>query len=132
MVFSGGVATIARTTIRPAEPMTPASDSLAAPRTAGSPRLAPDAPAPVKVLVVDDHPLILEALRHVLSQLGTEPEVFDAASADAAGGWSTSIPMRAAAPRPRAARGRRVRAPCRFAPRIRPFRWWCCRPPSAT
>jgi len=70
-------------TIRPAEAMMPASDSLAAPRTAGSPRFAPDVPAPVKVLVVDDHPLILEALRHVLAQLGTEPEVFDAASADA-------------------------------------------------
>ena len=32
----------------------------------------PTPPAPVKILVVDDHPLILEALRHVLAQLEAE------------------------------------------------------------
>jgi DNA-binding NarL/FixJ family response regulator len=35
----------------------------------------------VKILVVDDHPLILEALHHVLRQLDREIEVFDARSA---------------------------------------------------
>jgi len=63
--------------------MTPASVPLAAPRAAGSPRLPRDDLAPVKILVVDDHPLILEALRHVLAQLEAEPEVLDAASAEA-------------------------------------------------
>jgi DNA-binding NarL/FixJ family response regulator len=36
----------------------------------------------MKILVVDDHPLILEALHHVLRQLHTEVEVFGAATAD--------------------------------------------------
>jgi DNA-binding NarL/FixJ family response regulator len=35
----------------------------------------------VKILVVDDHPLILEALHHVLRQLDSELEVFDARTA---------------------------------------------------
>jgi DNA-binding NarL/FixJ family response regulator len=35
----------------------------------------------VKILVVDDHPLILEALHHVLRQLDREVEVFDARDA---------------------------------------------------
>jgi DNA-binding NarL/FixJ family response regulator len=35
----------------------------------------------VKILVVDDHPLILEALHHVLRQLDREVEVFDARTA---------------------------------------------------
>jgi DNA-binding NarL/FixJ family response regulator len=35
----------------------------------------------VKILVVDDHPLILEALHHVLRQLDREVEVHDARSA---------------------------------------------------
>jgi DNA-binding NarL/FixJ family response regulator len=83
MVFRGGVATIARTIIRPASPMISASDPIAAARPAGAPRLAPDATGPVKVLVVDDHPLILEALRHVLAQLETDLEVYEAASAEA-------------------------------------------------
>jgi DNA-binding NarL/FixJ family response regulator len=61
--------------------MTPASNPIAA--AAPAPRRAADAPAPVKILVVDDHPLILEALRHVLAQLEIEIEVFDAASAEA-------------------------------------------------
>lgn len=38
----------------------------------------------VKILVVDDHPLILEALHHVLKQLDAQVEVFDAQSADQA------------------------------------------------
>jgi DNA-binding NarL/FixJ family response regulator len=64
--------------------MLSASDPFAAPpRPAPAPRRAPDAPAPVKILVVDDHPLILEALRHVLAQLETALEVFDAPSAEA-------------------------------------------------
>jgi DNA-binding NarL/FixJ family response regulator len=63
--------------------MIPASDPLAARRTASVPRPAADAPGRVKVLVIDDHPLILEALRHVLAQLEFELEVFDAASAEA-------------------------------------------------
>ena len=71
MVFSGRIATIARTPIRLASPMISASDPLAAHPTASAPRLAPDAPGPVKILVIDDHPLILEALRHVLAQLET-------------------------------------------------------------
>jgi DNA-binding NarL/FixJ family response regulator len=63
--------------------MLTASDPFAARPTAGAPRPAPDAPVPVKVLVVDDHPLILEALRHVLAQLETALEVFEASSAEA-------------------------------------------------
>jgi DNA-binding NarL/FixJ family response regulator len=63
--------------------MLPAADLSAAPATARAPRLDPDAPAPVKILVVDDHPLILEALRLVLAQLEIRIEVFDAASAEA-------------------------------------------------
>jgi DNA-binding NarL/FixJ family response regulator len=35
----------------------------------------------VKILVIDDHPLILEALHHVLRQLAQEVEVYDARSA---------------------------------------------------
>jgi DNA-binding NarL/FixJ family response regulator len=35
----------------------------------------------VKILVVDDHPLILEALHHVLRQLDREVEVYDARTA---------------------------------------------------
>lgn len=38
----------------------------------------------VKILVVDDHPLILEALQHVLKQLDADVEVQDAQSADQA------------------------------------------------
>jgi DNA-binding NarL/FixJ family response regulator len=38
----------------------------------------------VKILVVDDHPLILEALRHVLKQLDGQVQVFDAQTADQA------------------------------------------------
>jgi DNA-binding NarL/FixJ family response regulator len=38
----------------------------------------------VKILVVDDHPLILEALHHVLKQLDAQVTVFDAQSADQA------------------------------------------------
>jgi DNA-binding NarL/FixJ family response regulator len=38
----------------------------------------------VKILVVDDHPLILEALHHVLKQLDAQVSVFDAQSADQA------------------------------------------------
>ncbi len=38
----------------------------------------------VKILVVDDHPLILEALHHVLKQLDADVMVFDAQSADQA------------------------------------------------
>ncbi len=62
--------------------MNPASDPLAAPPGAAA-RTASDAPAAMKVLVVDDHPLILEALRHVLAQLDVELAVFDADSAAA-------------------------------------------------
>jgi DNA-binding NarL/FixJ family response regulator len=36
----------------------------------------------MKILVVDDHPLILEALHHTLKQLGTEVDVLDAASGE--------------------------------------------------
>jgi DNA-binding NarL/FixJ family response regulator len=36
----------------------------------------------VKILVVDDHPLILEALHHVLRQLDGEVEVYDARTAE--------------------------------------------------
>jgi DNA-binding NarL/FixJ family response regulator len=36
----------------------------------------------VKILVVDDHPLILAALQHVLRQLASELEVFDARTAE--------------------------------------------------
>jgi DNA-binding NarL/FixJ family response regulator len=38
----------------------------------------------VKILVVDDHPLILEALHHVLKQLDEEVQVFTADNADGA------------------------------------------------
>jgi DNA-binding NarL/FixJ family response regulator len=37
----------------------------------------------MKILVVDDHPLILEALHHVLKQLGTIVDVLDASTAAA-------------------------------------------------
>jgi len=37
----------------------------------------------MKILVVDDHPLILEALHHVLKQLGAQVEVLDAPTAEA-------------------------------------------------
>jgi DNA-binding NarL/FixJ family response regulator len=37
----------------------------------------------VKILVVDDHPLILEALQHVLRQLDADVQCFEAQSADA-------------------------------------------------
>jgi DNA-binding NarL/FixJ family response regulator len=37
----------------------------------------------MKILVVDDHPLILEALHHVLTQLGADVTVLDAASGPA-------------------------------------------------
>lgn len=37
----------------------------------------------MKILVIDDHPLILEALQHVLRQLDTEVQCFEAQSADA-------------------------------------------------
>jgi DNA-binding NarL/FixJ family response regulator len=82
MVFFGRIATIPRTPIRLASPMISAPDRLAAHPTPSAPRLAPDAPGPVKILVIDDHPLILEALRHVLAQLETQPQVFDADSAE--------------------------------------------------
>ena len=36
----------------------------------------------MKILVVDDHPLILEALHHVLRQLDGEVEVYDARTAE--------------------------------------------------
>jgi len=61
--------------------MIQASDSQATHRTGAVPRPASAAPGAVKILVVDDHPLILEALRHVLAQLDAAPQVFDAASA---------------------------------------------------
>src|SRR5262245_11008638 len=64
--------------------MIPASDPHLTHRAASLPRLAADPPGRVKVLMVDDHPLILEALRHVLGQLDIDLEVFEAASADAA------------------------------------------------
>jgi len=83
MAFSGRIDTIAGTMIQPAPSMTLASEPLAAHRSASAPRRAADAPGRVKVLVVDDHPLILEALRHVLAQLEIDLEVFDAASAEA-------------------------------------------------
>lgn len=38
----------------------------------------------MKILVVDDHPLILEALHHVLKQLDEEVHVFEADNADGA------------------------------------------------
>jgi DNA-binding NarL/FixJ family response regulator len=38
----------------------------------------------VKILVVDDHPLILEALHHVLKQLDEEVTVYEAGSAETA------------------------------------------------
>jgi DNA-binding NarL/FixJ family response regulator len=57
-----------------------ATDSLAAPRSEDA---VGTAPAAVKVLVVDDHPLILEALRHVLAQLEAELAVYDADNAEA-------------------------------------------------
>lgn len=37
----------------------------------------------MKILVVDDHPLILEALRHLLKQLETVVEILDAPNAEA-------------------------------------------------
>jgi len=37
----------------------------------------------VKILVVDDHPLILEALQHVLRQLDADVQCYEAQSADA-------------------------------------------------
>jgi DNA-binding NarL/FixJ family response regulator len=42
------------------------------------------APGTMKILVVDDHPLVLQALKGVLHQLDAEVDVFDASSADSA------------------------------------------------
>ena len=69
--------------------MIQAPDSLAAGRTPAASRPAPAAdpvrvgPGVIKVLVVDDHPLILEALRHVLIQLEADVLVLDASTAEA-------------------------------------------------
>ena len=41
-------------------------------------------PGTMKILVVDDHPLVLEALKGVLHQLDAEVDVFDASAADSA------------------------------------------------
>jgi len=41
-------------------------------------------PGTMKILVVDDHPLVLEALKGVLGQLDAEVDVFDASAADSA------------------------------------------------
>jgi len=38
----------------------------------------------MKILVVDDHPLVLQALKGVLNQLDAEVDIFDAATADGA------------------------------------------------
>lgn len=73
-----------RTFIRPVRiAMIQTADSSAAHRPGAAARTAFDAPAAMKVLVIDDHPLILEALRHVLAQLDVELAVFDADSAAA-------------------------------------------------
>ena len=69
--------------------MIQAPDPLAAGRTPAASRPA-SATDPVrggrgliKILVVDDHPLILEALRHVLAQLEADVLVLDASTAEA-------------------------------------------------
>ncbi len=41
-------------------------------------------PAAMKILVVDDHPLVLQALKGVLHQLDADVDVFDASSAETA------------------------------------------------
>lgn len=41
-------------------------------------------PGTMKILVVDDHPLVLQALKGVLNQLDAEVDIFDASSADGA------------------------------------------------
>ena len=41
-------------------------------------------PGTMKILVVDDHPLVLEALKGVLGQLDAEVDIFDASAADSA------------------------------------------------
>jgi DNA-binding NarL/FixJ family response regulator len=41
-------------------------------------------PGTMKILVVDDHPLVLEALKGVLHQLDAEVDIFDASAADSA------------------------------------------------
>jgi DNA-binding NarL/FixJ family response regulator len=41
-------------------------------------------PGTMKILVVDDHPLVLQALKGVLNQLDAEVDIFDAATADGA------------------------------------------------
>jgi len=41
-------------------------------------------PGAMKILVVDDHPLVLQALKGVLNQLDAEVDIFDAATADGA------------------------------------------------
>lgn len=48
----------------------------------GSQTVAEDGDLGVKILLVDDHPLILEALRQTLKQLDTEVRLFDAKSAE--------------------------------------------------
>lgn len=51
---------------------------------AGSSRSELGVSAEMKILVVDDHPLIREAVRHVLAQLDRDVQVFDADSCAAA------------------------------------------------
>lgn len=46
----------------------------------------------MKILVVDDHPLILEALRHTLTQLGEQVQLADARNADDGRALVTSHP----------------------------------------
>lgn len=45
---------------------------------AGTPQSEMGVSAEMKILIVDDHPLIREAVRHVLVQLDRDVQVFDA------------------------------------------------------
>ena len=57
----------------PVVPVLPSTDAYHAP-----------VPGTMKILVVDDHPLVLEALKGVLGQLDAEVDIFDASAADSA------------------------------------------------
>ncbi|MET0681249.1 MAG: response regulator transcription factor [Burkholderiales bacterium] len=69
---------IAATLAPPPEPppVAPVLPSSETDQTAG--------PGTMKILVIDDHPLVLQALKGVLNQLDAEVDIFDSSSADGA------------------------------------------------
>ena len=69
---------IAAALARPTEPPPPA------PVLPSTETLETPSPGPMKILLVDDHPLVLQALKGVLNQLDAAVDIFDASTADGA------------------------------------------------